>query len=578
MQDRIDPGTTILGRYVVERLLGEGGMGAVYVARHTELSRKRFAVKSLRPEVFGNTDVEKRFRQEAQVLGALDHPGIVSINDYGMMGQTPVMVMELLQGETLRDLLMRTGAMSLQQVLRLVREVAATLDYTHRFNPPVIHRDLKPENLFVTQPDGRIKVLDFGIAKVAGGAGFGMTQANTTMGTPQYMSPEQLRDASRVDGTTDLFALASITYECLTGKLAFPGQGIGGVVLAIFDGERPRPTASRTDITTAVDAVLAKAWSLDRHHRFQFAGDFAEAFSTAVTTGSVDLSKGGVDTNAATMLPRSGTRPLANPSGGGGGGDADLDRVTTNVDPRPPVTAPWEHAASPSPQPGLVAPTYAAGPPAPLPPSIPAPEPLARSTSTPQVFVSEALSLKPPSAARERIPTSGRVWIFGGVAIAVLSIAGSFGYISLRRQAWRDRRAARAQASPSPSSQSPSPSSSPSPGPSPSTPATTTGGNGSTSPVAPERRDDFQLAQERLREPIRQCAQNATSVREIVLDLRWGNVPSLGRALPLGMPTIHPELPQSVRECIQSAVPVHAQLPLQPRGARLTRTFRFPQS
>lgn len=286
MEQQFQAGSVILGRYVIERLLGEGGMGAVYVARHIELARKRYAVKVLRPEVFGHGEVEQRFRQEAQVLGALDHPGVVSINDYGMQGQTPVMVMELLQGETLRDHLNRSGPMPLAHVVRIVREVAQTLDYTHGFDPPVIHRDLKPENLFLVQPDGRVKVLDFGVAKVAA-AGAALTQANTTMGTPQYMSPEQLRDASKVDHTTDVFALASIAFECLTQKLAFPGEGIGGVVLAIFDAERPRVTRHRHDVPPAIDEVLSRAWSIDRRARFATAGEFAAAFAKAAAGATI---------------------------------------------------------------------------------------------------------------------------------------------------------------------------------------------------------------------------------------------------------------------------------------------------
>jgi hypothetical protein len=189
--------------------------------------------------------------------------------------------MEFLEGETLRDRLGRDGALTLAEAARVVREVASALDYTHGCDPPVVHRDLKPENLFLLRPDGRVKVLDFGIAKVAG-QGQNLTQTSTALGTPQYMSPEQLKDSKAVDPATDVFTLASIAYECLTAQLAFPGEGIGGVVLAIFDGERPRPSELRGDVPPEVDAVLARAWAIDRAKRFPSAGAFAQAFSRAL--------------------------------------------------------------------------------------------------------------------------------------------------------------------------------------------------------------------------------------------------------------------------------------------------------
>lgn len=304
MQQNFEPGSVVLGRYVIERLLGEGGMGSVYVARHIELSRKQFAIKTLRPELFGYGEIEGRFRREAEVLAELNHPGIVSIVDYGMEKGSPVMVMEFLEGETLRDRLVRSGPLQNQELLRIVREVASALDYTHGRNPPVIHRDLKPENLFLVRPDDRIKVLDFGIAKVAGPSG-NITRAHTTLGTPQYMSPEQLRDASKVDGTTDVFALASIVFECLTGTPAFPGDSLGAVVVAMFDRQRPRATALRTDLPPALDAVLARAWAMEPSERFQTAGQFATALEAALTA---PMSVSTPASNAVALAPLPPTR------------------------------------------------------------------------------------------------------------------------------------------------------------------------------------------------------------------------------------------------------------------------------
>jgi serine/threonine-protein kinase len=302
------PGTVVLGRYVIDSLLGQGGMGSVYAAHHTELARKRFAVKTLRADLFGIGGLDGRFRREADVLAALNHPGIVSIVDYGFDDRTPVMVMEYLEGETLRDRIAREGALPAAEVVRIVREVAAALDYTHRFTPPIVHRDLKPENLFLVRPDGRVKVLDFGIAKVVAEPSQeqNLTQTRTSLGTPQYMSPEQLKNAKVVDATADVFTLASIAFESLTARLAFPGEGIGGVVLAIFDGARPRACDFRKDIGPAVDEVLSRAWTIDRTLRYQSAGEFAQAFITAmgdVSAHPKPLSVPPHEAVAPTVLP-----------------------------------------------------------------------------------------------------------------------------------------------------------------------------------------------------------------------------------------------------------------------------------
>jgi len=280
MAQQYENGQTLLGRYIVESRLGEGGMGEVYIARHAELARKRFAVKTLRPELFGLEDLEARFRREADVLASLDHPGIVNIVDYGFDGRVPVMVMELLQGETLRERLIREGTLSVSETVRVVREIAHALSYAHSVPEPVVHRDLKPENLFLVAPDARIKILDFGIAKVVGSKQ-GLTQTRSALGTPNYMAPEQLRDSASVDARADQFALASIAYECLTGLLAFPGDGIGGVVLAIYDATRPRAGAARPGLPDAVDVVLSRAWTIDADARFPNIVAFSEAFAAA---------------------------------------------------------------------------------------------------------------------------------------------------------------------------------------------------------------------------------------------------------------------------------------------------------
>ena len=329
MTQQYAPGITLLGRYVVDSLLGAGGMGEVYVVHHIELSRKRFAAKTLRAEVFGLEDIDARFRREAEVLAALEHPGIVSLVDFGMEGKTPVMVMELLQGETLRDRITHRGPMALGECARIVHDVASALAYTHAANPPVVHRDLKPENLFLVAPDDRVKVLDFGIAKVLG-LETGITQTRTALGTPNYMAPEQLRDSATVDPRADQFALASIAFECLTTQLAYPGDGIGGVVLAIFDGARPRACATRSDVPASVDAVLAKAWSLEAVNRYSDVKTFSDALNQALSEGA---SLGTANTSPATHAARN-DQPLTPTRIGASFSRAQASAESTPVTPR----------------------------------------------------------------------------------------------------------------------------------------------------------------------------------------------------------------------------------------------------
>ena len=216
--------TSKLGPYEIKSQIGAGGMGEVYRARDTRLSRD-VALKIL-PESFArDADRLRRFEQETQAVAALNHPNIVAIYDVGEYNDMPFLVSELLEGESLRAVISR-GPVPPRKVVEYAVQVAKGLAAAH--DKGIVHRDLKPENLFVCR-DGRVKILDFGLAKLAGKSGIeadaatmtsSHTAAGVVMGTASYMAPEQVRGES-VDARTDMFAFGAVLYEMLSGKRAF---------------------------------------------------------------------------------------------------------------------------------------------------------------------------------------------------------------------------------------------------------------------------------------------------------------------------------------------------------------------
>src|SRR5271167_4410261 len=219
----LTPGTK-LGPYEIVSLLGAGGMGEVYRARDSRL-RRDVAIKVLPQELSLDAERMRRFEQEALATAALNHPNILAVFDIGTSEGSPYVVSELLEGETLRDRL-RTGAIATRKSLDYALQIAHGLAAAHEKG--IIHRDLKPENLFVTK-DGRVKILDFGLAKLTqpeSGAQTSLptltqaTEAGVVMGTAGYMSPEQVRGVA-VDARSDILAFGAILYEVVSGKRAF---------------------------------------------------------------------------------------------------------------------------------------------------------------------------------------------------------------------------------------------------------------------------------------------------------------------------------------------------------------------
>src|SRR5437588_7832815 len=216
----LGPGETWIGRelgnYHLLRILGSGGMGIVFEAEHRLLNR-RVAIKTIRPHVANDHTFSRRFLLEARAIAALDHPGIVGLHDFAFEGATPYMVMEFVTGQTLEDV-MAVGRLAAPGLVRLLQPVAEALDHAHTHG--IVHRDVKPGNILLAD-DGRTLVMDFGLACLDG---FTMaTDPESFLGTPDYISPEQVAGQS-VDGRADIYSLAAVIYEAVSGCKPFVGK------------------------------------------------------------------------------------------------------------------------------------------------------------------------------------------------------------------------------------------------------------------------------------------------------------------------------------------------------------------
>jgi eukaryotic-like serine/threonine-protein kinase len=239
-------GTVVDGRYELLRVLGEGGMGTVYEARHRALG-KRFALKALRRDLAQDPEIAARFIQEARTAAAVSHPGLVEITDFGGVGSTQVyFVMELLEGTSLAALLRGGGPLPAARGLAIVRQLAHALKAAH--DASIVHRDLKPDNIYVCRGDGDadwIKVVDFGLAKVIGSSK--ITRAGVVFGTPHYMSPEQA-SGDVVDHRSDIYALGVVMYEMFTGQVPFEADSYMGVLTKHLYMTPAPPSALRPEL------------------------------------------------------------------------------------------------------------------------------------------------------------------------------------------------------------------------------------------------------------------------------------------------------------------------------------------
>jgi serine/threonine-protein kinase len=254
-------GTTV-GNYRVLGRLGEGGMGTVYVAEHVLLGR-RAALKVLLPMYSSNQEIVARFFNEARAVTAVSAPGIVQLFDFGYHTDgSAYIVMELLEGESLDARLRRVGRLSPADTIRLIRQCANALAAAH--GKGIVHRDLKPENLFVVGDPAvtggeRLKVLDFGVAKLSGdGIAASKTRTGMLVGTPIYMAPEQCRGASDIDARADIYALGCVMFALIVGRPPFPYDNSGELIAAHLKEPPPSVSAFAPNVPAELDAVVHK--------------------------------------------------------------------------------------------------------------------------------------------------------------------------------------------------------------------------------------------------------------------------------------------------------------------------------
>jgi tRNA A-37 threonylcarbamoyl transferase component Bud32 len=276
----LGPEQRIRRKLVLVRLLGEGGMAKVWVA--DDLQRKRrVAVKVLRSEFAHNKDVVERFISEAKVIGSIQSPHVPKVLDSGTLSDgTPFMVMELMEGDDLEAYLRDHGPLSLRATARLVSQIAAALEAAHRVG--VVHRDVKAENIFVLGEGENLeaKLFDFGIAKMPSERHH--TRVGVVMGTPGYMSPEQLESATEADHRADFWALGVVAYVALAGKLPFQGETFVETCSAVRLGVYDLPSHLRPELPAEVDAWFAKALHADANARFQTASELSASLVAIV--------------------------------------------------------------------------------------------------------------------------------------------------------------------------------------------------------------------------------------------------------------------------------------------------------
>ncbi len=268
-----------IGRYQILGELGRGAMGIVYRAQDPAIGRA-VAIKTIKLPDFSDASERERLRErlfrEAQSAGILSHPGIVIVYDVGEEADVTYIAMEFVNGPTVEKLLLGDQPPDQQTILRVLHQTAAALDYAHKKG--IVHRDIKPANIMIDE-DGTVKIADFGVAKIA--ASQQLTQAGTVLGTPNYMSPEQIQ-GKPVDGRADQFALAVVAYEILTGERPFTGEQLTTVLYKIVAEEPPAPQRLNPTLGFAVSLVLARALSKDPAKRYPSCTEFVAALDAAL--------------------------------------------------------------------------------------------------------------------------------------------------------------------------------------------------------------------------------------------------------------------------------------------------------
>ncbi|GAA3570600.1 Stk1 family PASTA domain-containing Ser/Thr kinase [Streptomyces osmaniensis] len=326
------------GRYELGQVLGRGGMAEVYLAHDTRLGRT-VAVKTLRADLARDPSFQARFRREAQSAASLNHPAIVAVYDTGEdyidNVSIPYIVMEYVDGSTLRELLHSGRKLLPERSLEMTIGILQALEYSHRSG--IVHRDIKPANVMLTR-NGQVKVMDFGIARAMGDSGMTMTQTSAVIGTAQYLSPEQAK-GEQVDARSDLYSTGCLLYELLTVRPPFVGDSPVAVAYQHVREEAQAPSVFDPEITPEMDAIVLKALTKDPNYRYQSADEMRadieaclDGQPVAATAAMGSVGYGGYPDDQPTTALRSADAgatsmlPPMNPDDGGYGYDDRPDR------------------------------------------------------------------------------------------------------------------------------------------------------------------------------------------------------------------------------------------------------------
>ncbi|MFF2504305.1 Stk1 family PASTA domain-containing Ser/Thr kinase [Streptomyces sp. NPDC058067] len=332
------------GRYELGQVLGRGGMAEVYLAHDTRLGRT-VAVKTLRADLARDPSFQARFRREAQSAASLNHPAIVAVYDTGedyIDGTSiPYIVMEYVDGSTLRELLHSGRKLLPERSMEMTIGILQALEYSHRAG--IVHRDIKPANVMLTRT-GQVKVMDFGIARAMGDSGMTMTQTSAVIGTAQYLSPEQAK-GEQVDARSDLYSTGCLLYELLTVRPPFVGDSPVAVAYQHVREEPQPPSVFDGEITPEMDAIVLKALTKDPDYRYQSADEMradieacldGQPVAATAALGAVGYGGHPDDQQTAMLRPQNGggaatsMLPPVNPDDGGYGYDDRPDRRRSN--------------------------------------------------------------------------------------------------------------------------------------------------------------------------------------------------------------------------------------------------------
>ena len=295
-------------RYELGQVIGRGGMAEVRLARDLRLGRT-VAIKQLRVDLAADPIFQERFRREAQAAAGLNHPTIVAVYDTGETvlpdGQhVPYIVMEYVHGKTLREVMRADSNIKPERALEITAEILSALEYSHRAG--IVHRDIKPGNVMVT-PEGKVKVMDFGIARAIADSASAMTQTAAVIGTAQYLSPEQAR-GELVDARSDIYSTGCVLYELLTGRPPFVGDSAVSIAYQHVREDAQPPSQLNGDVSSSVDAIVAHALAKNVDTRYQNASEMRSDIERVLKGLAVTHSIGETQVVAATTVAAAGAR------------------------------------------------------------------------------------------------------------------------------------------------------------------------------------------------------------------------------------------------------------------------------